>query len=239
MVFAIGGVIIGVIIYPVMLLVPVKKRNSYGQYVIHICLWLFTCFMRGVGIYSITVNDKDRITGTGMYIVANHPTLLDVVILLSIIKQSDCVVKSALAHSIFTKGPLLLAGYIVNDSPEQLLDTCVERLKAGRNLLIFPEGTRTRNLETLKFQRGAALIAFQAFHDITPITIECKPRMLAKNQKWYKIPRHKPHFTISVGQKILISDITDGSEPKSIGSRKINKVLLNYYKEELELGKTN
>lgn len=238
-VFAIGGLLIGLVVYPLMLLVPARHKNQVGQYIIHLSFLGFAKMMWLLGIYSITINNKNRIQKSGLYMVANHPTLIDVVLLLSIIKQSDCVVKSALANSIFTKGPLLVAGYIINDSPQQLIDDCVSRLKSGRNLLIFPEGTRTRNLNRLQFKRGASLIAFDAYHDITPITIKCQPRMLAKHQKWYKIPRQKPHFTIDVREQLDISEMTGRDEPRSMGSRKINQYLLDYYKQELALEDTD
>jgi len=238
-VFAIGGLLIGVIIYPLMLLVPSRHKNRVGQYFIHLSFLGFAKMMWIMGIYSITIKNKDIIKNSGLYMVANHPTLIDVVLLLSIIKQSDCVVKSALASSVFTKGPLLVAGYIINDSPQQLIDECVQRLKTGRNLLIFPEGTRTRDLNQLQFKRGASLIAFDAYQDITPITIKCQPRILAKHQKWYKIPRQKPHFIIDVRKQLDISEITGQDEPRSMGSRKINQYLLDYYKQELALENTD
>lgn len=238
-VFAIGGLLIGLVVYPLMLLIPARHKNRVGQYIIHLSFLGFAKMMWLMGIYSITINNKNSIQNSGLYMVANHPTLIDVVLLLSIIKQSDCVVKSALANSIFTKGPLLVAGYIINDSPQQLIDECVSRLKDGRNLLIFPEGTRTRDLNRLQFKRGASQIAFDAYQDITPITIKCRPRMLAKHQKWYKIPHRKPHFTIDVGAQMDIQAMADQNEPRSTGSRKINQYLLDYYKQELAIEDTD
>ncbi len=240
MVFGIGGLLIGILAYPLLLLFTNKhNRQYYGQLVIHWSFKFFVWLMRSLGIFSIEVHHQERLKSSGLYMVANHPTLIDVAILLSMLKQSDCVVKSKLAQNVFTKGPLLAAGYIENNTPEQLLDSCVGALSAGRNLLIFPEGTRTKNLQKLKFKRGAALIALKAQHNILPITIKCTPRMLAKGQKWYRIPASKPHFTIDVGSELEVAGIVDSQEALSIQSRQLNHMLLDYYCEELQIGKTN
>lgn len=237
-VFGLGGILIGLLAYPLLLLVKENKRSQYGQTVIHWSFGFFVWFMKLLGVFTIETKHTEKLKNSGLYLVANHPTLIDVAILLSMVKQSDCVVKSKLAQNFFTKGPLLTAGYIENNTAEQLLDSCVEALNAGRNLLIFPEGTRTKNLDKLNFKRGAALIGIKAAHNIVPITIKCTPRMLAKGQKWYKIPLRKPHFTIKVGDELSVNEFVDSKEALSIRSRKLNRKLLNYYNEELKIGKT-
>lgn len=240
MVFGLGGVLIGIVGYPLLLLFTNQQnRYQWGQLLIHWSFGFFIWFMRSLGIFSIEVINQERLNQSGIYLIANHPTLIDVAILLSMIKQSDCVVKSNLGQNIFTKGPLLAAGYIENNTPEQLLESCVKALQAGRNLLIFPEGTRTKNLQALHFKRGAALIGIKSEHNIVPITIKCTPRMLAKGQKWYKIPASKPHFIIKVGEELKINNYVDSQEAMSIQSRRLNSMLLNYYIEELQIGKIN
>ncbi|MCB1582396.1 MAG: lysophospholipid acyltransferase family protein [Marinicella sp.] len=239
-VFGIGGVLIGLIGYPLLLLTTRQhNRVKYGQLLVHYNFAFFAWFMKILGIYSIEIHHRERLKQQGMLIIANHPTLIDVVLLLSLLRQSDCVVKSKLTQNVATKGPLLAAGYIENNSPEQLLESCVVGLKDQRNLLIFPEGTRTRNLNRLSFKRGASLIALKSGRPIVPITIKCIPRMLAKGQKWYKIPHSKPHFTIKIGDPIVFDDLLYSGEALSIQSRKLNRRLIKYYSEELQLGKNN
>ncbi len=239
-VFGIGGLLIGLIAYPLLLLCTgSKNRSRYGQLIIHWSFRFFIWFMHSLGIFSIKIQNRERLDRSGLYLIANHPTLIDVAIMLSMLKQSDCVVKSKLAQNMFTKGPLLTAGYIENNTPEQLIESCVSSLQAGRNLLIFPEGTRTKNLQSLDFKRGAAIIALRSKHNISPITIKCVPRMLAKGQKWYKIPSSKPSFSINIGDEIPIKPFIQDKQALSIQSRRLNQVLLNYYCEELQIGKNN
>lgn len=239
--FAIGGLCIGLLVYPLLkAVIPAHKQTQCGQAVIHKAFKLFSGFMQWVGIFNLSIENKSQLLKPNQFFIANHPTLIDVVILLSVIKRSDCVVKAALAKNPFTKGPLLTAGYIVNNKPEHLVEDCAKSLKSGHNLLIFPEGTRTKELSSpLKFKRGAALIALAAKHPVTPITIECRPRMLAKGQKWYKIPPIKPHYVIKVGAPMVFESEFQSNEPVSTLARKVNHMILKHYQKELSIGKIN
>lgn len=189
--------------------------------------------MKITGICSINITGEEKLQATGQFFLATHPTLIDVIILLSLIKNIDCVVKVKLIRNPFTSGPLKAAGYIVNSEPQQLIDACTNALNMNHNLLVFPEGTRTKKLNELYFQRGAAKIALNAQKDITPIVIKCEPRMLAKNTKWYKIPSTKPQFTIVVGEKIKIIKFLDARQSHNIQSRNLTKHLIKYFKGEL------
>ena len=237
LVFGLGGVLIGLLAYPVLLLLTHKdNRYRFGQALVHYVFKAFVWFMKSLGIFTLEIHHQERLKPANQFFIANHPTLIDVVILLSLIKESDCVVNARLARNVVTKGPLLATGYIENNEAEELIDTCVKRLQSGRNLLIFPEGTRTKKLDRLKFKRGVSLIALKSGHNITPIYINCQPRMLAKGQKWYKIPRSKPHFTIRVGEQLPTQDLLKNVKVLSIQSRQLNKELLNHYYEELKIG---
>lgn len=236
-IFGIGGLLVGILAYPILsLLVHDEiKRGHYGQYLIHLCFKYLIGLVKFCGVCSIEEVDIENLQEDGLFIVINHPTLIDVVIMLSFLKRADCVVKAKLMNSPFTGGPLKVATYIVNSSPEQLIHSCVQALNNNHTLLMFPEGTRTKTMNELHFKRGAAKIALKANKDITPVLIECKPRMLGKNDKWYSVPRQKPHFRIKVGKKIIVSKFMDEKKSNNIQSRNLNNYLVNYFKEELEI----
>ena len=236
-VFGIGGLMISLFAYPILLLLvrnPVQ-RSHYGQYLIYLCFKSFTFLMKLFGICTIEIVGMEKLREQDLFIITNHPTLIDVVILLSVVKRCDCVVKAKLMDNPFTKGPLKVAAYIVNASPEQLIESCVNALNKKHSLLMFPEGTRTKNMDELHFKRGAAKIAIKAKKDMTPIVIKCQPRMLGKEEKWYKIPDTKPHFTIEVGNKILVQEFLDINKSENIQSRNLNNHLVKYFKEELQI----
>ena len=80
----------------------------------------------------------------GCLVVANHPTLIDYVLLASVMPETDCLVKSALLKNPFLGGVVRAADYLINSEAETLLPRCQQRLAQGDTILIFPEGTRTK-----------------------------------------------------------------------------------------------
>ena len=237
LVFGFGGMLISLLAYPILLLCirNQEKRSHYGQNLIHLCFKFFTWLLKTTRVCSIDVIGIENLKQQGTFIITNHPTLIDVVILLSLLKKSDCVVKGKLMDNLFTRGPLKAASYIVNSNPDQLIESCVSALNKNHNLLMFPEGTRTKNMNELYFKRGAAKIAIKAEKDLSTIIIKCQPRMLGKDYKWYKVPDTKPHFTIEVGKKIYIQEFLNLDKSENIQSRKLNEHLIKYFKEELHI----
>src|SRR5947209_5702796 len=81
------------------------------------------------------------------------------VFLMAFVKRADCIVKSQLWHNPFTGGPIRAAAYISSAHGPELVNACIASLRAGNNLIIFPEGTRTPAAGPVALQRGAAHIA--------------------------------------------------------------------------------
>ncbi|MXP49542.1 1-acyl-sn-glycerol-3-phosphate acyltransferase [Pantoea sp. Eser] len=104
-------------------------------------------------------------------------------------------------QSVLT-GVIRAADYLINSEAETLLPDSQQRLARGDNILIFPEGTRTRYGEALELQRGAANIAVRAGCDLRVVHITCSQRMLDKQSRWYQIPPVKPLFTVRVQARI-------------------------------------
>ncbi len=143
--FGLGGIIIPLIVIPVIYLLPgdVQRRQRRGKAFIHHSFRFYIQLMKNMGILSFELEDIDRLKDAKL-VLANHPTLIDVVFLISLIPQANCVVKSALMRNPFTRGPLKAAGYIVNDdSVDDVIAAAEAAFKHGDVLIIFPEGTRS------------------------------------------------------------------------------------------------
>ena len=70
--------------------------------------------MRVLGILTYRVEGAERLREPGRLIVANHPTLLDVVLLVSQMPEVDCIVKRGLWRNPFLRWPVSWAGYLPN-----------------------------------------------------------------------------------------------------------------------------
>jgi 1-acyl-sn-glycerol-3-phosphate acyltransferase len=238
--FSLGGLFLAIFVFPVINLAYLfsnepKKKYHRAQAVIHHTFGLFLWQMRALGIMTMEVQGIEKLrTDKPKLILANHPTLLDVVLLISIIKHTNCVVKKALFRDPFLRGVVKAAGYINNLGTEAIIDDCVQALKSGDNLIIFPEGTRTVPNQELKFQRGAAHIAARSGVDVVPVTITCDPPTLSKAHKWYHIPDRPFRLRAEVGDPLDIKDIVTDDAPATVTSRRLTRFIHDYFTKRLE-----
>jgi 1-acyl-sn-glycerol-3-phosphate acyltransferase len=168
-------------------------------------------------------------------ILANHPTLLDIVVLLSFMPRANCVVKSEFWRSPFVGGVVRSAGYINNDSdaPEQLIDDCATTLRDGAPLVIFPEGTRTRPDLPLRFLRGAAHIALKSDRPIIPVLLHCDPPTLRKGSPWYEIPPRAFCIRVAVRPPLNAAELAGPALNPGIAARRLTTALERYFSREL------
>jgi 1-acyl-sn-glycerol-3-phosphate acyltransferase len=235
--FGIGGVVFGIAFFPLLIAcVPQRQRRQrIARRVIHRSFGWFVALMCRMGVITFEVHGLQRLRGGGQLILANHPTLIDVVLLMASIERSDCVVKSALGRNPFTRGPVLAAGFVFNDSIDGLLDDCVASVRSGNNLIIFPEGTRTSRIGPLRLQRGAARVAVHGAMDITPVRIHCTPLTLGKGEQWWRVPRRRPHFRLEIGEPIAVGRFVQETPNAALAARRLTEHLTDYFSREPEL----
>lgn len=233
--FGLGGLLLRVLVFPALgvLMRDPAKRQIAARGVIRSSFYFFIRMMYRLGIYTYEFHGQERLQRSGQLILANHPSLIDVVFLGAHVPNADCVVNGRLASNPFTRGPVRAAGYICNDSGQGLIEDCIASLQAGGNLIIFPEGTRSRPGQAMTFQRGAANIAVRGVRAITPVLIHCDPPMLLKGQKWYKVPLRRPHFIFRVQPDLPLADLMTEGEGAALAARHVTQALHNYFTTEI------
>ena len=231
--FGLGGLILGLIVIPVLLLWPggEARRRRRIRMLVQRAFRVFVEIMRGLGGMSYELHGRERLGRPGQLIIANHPTLIDVVLIIAFTPVPVCVVKAALFRNPYTRLVLKAAGYIPNDPTGMMIERASEALRAGECLVMFPEGTRSRPGEPMVFSRGTAAVAVRAAQVLTPIYIGCEPIFLNKSMPWYRVPARRPHLTVAVGQDIDLSPYRNMPPPKA--SRQLNDWLLAHYTESL------
>lgn len=231
--FGLGGMAIATVIAPVLNATTSdsEKRQQRAQNVIKYSFKGFTEMMVKLGIMTYSVEGLEKLQNSRQeLVIANHPSLIDVVVLIGMMQQANCVVKQSLWSNPFTKGPVQSAGYILNAGSQQFVEDCVTRLKENNaaSLLIFPEGTRTEKGMTLnEFQRGAANIAIRANVPIRPVVITCTPSTLTKNEKWYHVPYRPFHIEVKVLDAVQVSDLLDDL---TVGPKQVRQLSRSFYK---------
>ncbi len=116
-----GGGLLAVTLLPLLSLLP-GHRHGRAQKIIHIMFRLCVCLLQVFGVAKLQIVGRDKLVAApGRIIVANHPSLLDVVLLMALIPKSQCVVKHELWHHPLLGALMRQAGYIRNDMESGML----------------------------------------------------------------------------------------------------------------------
>ena len=187
-----------------------QKRRKAARFTVHLLFKFFVGLMGMLGIFKFTIADKKQFANLhGKLVLANHPTLIDVVVLISLIPNADCVVKAHLFSNPFMRGVIKSTGYISNDCPDGLLTDCAASLASGNNVIVFPEGTRTTPGQALKFKRGAANIALRCRAEIVSVLIHVSPSTLTKSEMWYEVAPTQAKFDLAMTRQQLQLPVVD------------------------------
>jgi 1-acyl-sn-glycerol-3-phosphate acyltransferase len=232
--FGLGGLVAGVVVAPLMLVLvrdPACRRRLARRGVQR-GFALQVAIMRRLGVLTVSVSGAARLQREGLLVLANHPTLIDVVLLVALLPDADCVVKRAVARNPFMRATVRAAGYIVNDDGPALVEAGIATVRGGGCLVIFPEGTRSEPGQPLKLRRGAANIAVRGRRDITPVRIRCTPPTLEKGRKWYRVPPRRFHVSLEVGEDIPIGTFIDedaAAGGEALAARRVTDHLTRYF----------
>lgn len=235
--FGVGSLLMGGLLFPLLRLAvrDRDRRVRAARRTIQLAFRFFVATMRLAGVLTYEIHGRERLAGHGRLILANHPTLIDVVLLMAVVDRGDCIVKAALGRNPITRGPVRAAGFVFNDDSEGLVDDCVRSVRTGNNLIIFPEGTRSTQSRPMQLQRGAARVAVHGEMDITPVRIRCSPPTLAKGEKWYHVPARRAHFHIDIGEPIAVAPFIAEAASRAIAARRLTQHLTEYFSREPHL----
>jgi 1-acyl-sn-glycerol-3-phosphate acyltransferase len=201
-----GGVGLGLnAVCAVLLLLPGREqrgpavretiRRLFGKWV----SWLDT-----MGLVHVTWHGPDLAAcpSPAVY-VANHPSLIDATLLLARLPDTICIFKPALLRNPCLAPAAIMAGYASGNAGIDLIHDVSAQVAAGRNLLIFPEGTRTSLGATLNpLKPGFALIARRAGVPVQVLAIRVDREVLPRGRPWWQAPRLPARFDIYVDRAI-------------------------------------
>ena len=236
-VFGLAGLVMGLILFPLMFVFVSDRsvRKKLARKLIGGAFGLFFRMMRLLGVMRYEITGLDELERSdNLLIVANHPTLIDVVVLLSLFPQANCVIKEAVTRNIFMRSVVAAADYISNSEPEELLNSCVAYLQSGGSLMLFPEGTRTVSGAAMEFKPGAATVAARSGVDILPIAIQCEPIFLTKELPWHFVPETRPAFTIHIMPVVSVAELVAVDDVERHMRQELNIALRNLIQRELD-----
>ncbi|CAM2006091.1 lysophospholipid acyltransferase family protein [Acanthopleuribacter pedis] len=238
--FMVWSFALNLTLFPLIYLSPAARlrKQAWSLTVIHRCFRLFGPLAVALGgMRSFQVVGRENLAEVGpCLLIANHPTLIDIVNLMGAVPHCGCVVKRGLWWNPVTAVAVRAAGLIPNNHPEALLANCRAGFEAGRSLVIFPEGTRSPHGGLRPFTRGAAQIALRCDVPIVPVVITCDPPTLTKEEPWYRIPHRAIDFRIEIGRPVTIPPEVTNCEGYPLQVRALTKLLQAEYEQRLGIG---
>ena len=200
----------------------IARRPEHGQPIVRAAWCFIEFFFEAFRLIHVSHDDFSRIRGS--VIVANHPSLIDVLLLTVFIPRTIYVAKHKLKSNPF------LAAIVVStalDDNAELPATAAKLLKAGWNVVIFPEGTRTpANSQLGPLRRGAAHIALEARAPIEVMRIDFAHRVLGKGQPITDVGKETISVSIRSLARLSPDEMTDRSRAAAITlTKKIAELL--------------
>lgn len=193
--FASGSLFLATAIFPLLFVFvhPAKRCGRALRYSTYLTFKLMNFVMWCLGLTRVRISREDREYLKNLrsaVVVANHPSLLDITILISFLPQADCIVNSKLFERPIVR--LVVRRLFVPNSLDfgEILASCEQSLKDGNCLVIFPEGSRTKPGVVPTIRKGSARISLGTGFPVLPVHIGANDmRGLRKGDPFYRINR--------------------------------------------------
>ena len=158
-----------------LVLLPFDRRRRFS----HRYAWVWANHYVALSPYwRIHVEGRERIADDRAYVmVANHQSFGDIFVLYQLRKQFKWVAKDSVFWVPFLGWMMWMADYVAirrGDavSRRRMLERCLRHLRRGSSVLMFPEGTRSKDGQIREFRRGAFAMAAAAGVPVVPIVID-------------------------------------------------------------------
>jgi 1-acyl-sn-glycerol-3-phosphate acyltransferase len=188
--YFISKVIFVVLVFPVFLiLLPFPRtQQRFLQVVTHRYLGFFSRrWLPFLGAYRMAeISGLERaLASRPVVLVANHRSLMDALLLIGLLPRTGVLIKSRDTRKVMNG---LLARYfdLVSidrhslESVSATLEKSRRLLADGKNLLVFPEGTRARSGRLQHFNRVAFDLALAARVPVVPVILHTPLPFMAK-----------------------------------------------------------
>src|SRR5437867_9366018 len=146
-------------------------------------------WMLGVGV---RVHGLERLAGGGPFVFTpNHQSHLDILVLLGFLPG---ITRFAAKHELWRHpvmgGVLDTLGMVPIDRehPERAVECLRGTSAAGGSLVIFPEGTRSRDGRLGEFKKGAFVLAIGAGLPVVPVVCRGTRRLMPRGSRLTVVP---------------------------------------------------
>ncbi len=205
---SLGWNLLAAVLHP---LLGAERGKHLGRAAISGVYRYFWAVSQACGMLVLESDVLDRLRDEpGLIIAANHPSMLDALILVARLPRTACIMKADLMRNVFLGAGARLARYIRNDSPRSMVRLAVQDLRDGGQLVIFPEGTRTTKRPINPFGSATTLIAKLANAPIQTVFIDTDSPYLGKGWPIWRLPPLPIVFEVRLGERFApTADVHD------------------------------
>jgi len=192
------GIFFTVILYLVMLFLVIilypfdkKRKVAHAQ-----CYWWSDILVSLNPAWKMNISGLENIDRKKAYvIVANHQSMVDILVLYKIKTQFKWVAKESLFKVPFVGWCMSLAKHIKLErgkfaSIKKVYREAAGWLRGGISVLFFPEGTRSETDEMNEFQNGAFKLAIKEKKPVLPILIKGTRDAIPKHGRQFAAKVH-------------------------------------------------
>ena len=126
---------------------------------------------------KVTVSGAEHLPDGPIIVMSNHASNFDILAMLGYFPRPlSWIAKEELFRIPVFGWSMRRGGYIPLDRGDgrkalKSMDQAARLIKDGTSVIVFPEGTRTRNGRLLPFKRGGFLLAVKAGVPVVPVSI--------------------------------------------------------------------
>jgi 1-acyl-sn-glycerol-3-phosphate acyltransferase len=190
--------------------------------------WGFRCYLTFLELVGCMHFQRENFSAIpadrSTIVIANHPSLLDAVILLAYLPNAVCVVKASLMRNILYGTGARMAGYVSNENPYLMMRDARAELERGANLVIFPESSRTTQWPINTFSGAAVLLSKQTAAPVQTVLIRYSTVYLGKHWGLFRPPCLPLYCKLKLGERLPI--------PVDVAATTIE--IENYFRLQLE-----
>ena len=189
-----------------LLATPRSFREPLAQQLISGLFRLFLWGAQRCGLMHLDLNALDGLNQRApMLLVANHPSMIDVFLIVSRVHRTVCLMKASIGANLLLGIGARVAGYVSNRHPDTMLRQAIRVLAPGQHLLVFPEGTRTTRQPVNILKPGVALIAKRAHVPLQAIFLVTNSPYLSKGWPLFRPPQFPLVYRATLGAQLASS----------------------------------
>jgi len=219
-----GGIIYILVLFPVSFLVwlAVLPFDKDRRVIHRILIWQSQASGILLPVKSISKEGTEKaLKGSTYVVISNHQSIIDILFINTLGYRVKWISKIENNKIPILGWYLRMADYISVDrgneeSKVAMMENSLSCLKNGTSIMIFPEGTRSKDGEVGFFKRGAFQLAIQAGVPILPIVIDGTGGIL---------PKHGLVF--GTGHDIKMK-VLDPVHPESFGTDNPDELALKF-----------